>query len=115
MHRPLRRVTHSPVALPPSSSHISAQQGKRLQADYCGCQVRTVDYCIGMECGEHASCVSGADGSLCICDQGYTDVGDRCVDRQSVKLTLIGPERVKLVQGDECASLAGLGLEVKQK
>jgi hypothetical protein len=55
-----------------------------------------VDYCIGVVCGEHATC---ADGE-CVCEMGYSQVDGRCVDTQGLRIMLVGAERVKLVQGD---------------
>ncbi|HQL57216.1 MAG TPA: hypothetical protein PLN07_06380, partial [Myxococcota bacterium] len=30
------------------------------------------NYCVGFDCGAHGHCAVGAEGPLCICDQGYT-------------------------------------------
>lgn len=76
-------------------------QGKILAEDYCGCRVPTVDYCIGVDCGEHAVCGSGADGHRCECEPGYSLVGEVCVDTQGLQILLVGDKHVRLVQGDD--------------
>lgn len=76
-------------------------QGKMLAEDYCGCQAKKIDYCIGVECMEHASCVNEDQGHKCVCEDGYDMEGDQCVDKKNaVRLHLQGPEVVKKQQGD---------------
>lgn len=62
--------------------------------------MKTIDYCIGVDCGEHAVCVNGRDNHECVCEAGYTMVGGRCVDTQGLRILLVGDEHVTLTQGD---------------
>ncbi len=72
-------------------------------------RARTVDYCIGVDCGEHAVCANGATDHECRCEPGYSLVGGRCVDTQGLRILLVGPEHVKLEQGDVYDDKVGRG------
>ena len=91
------------VAAPPPAvfDRHGQLQGKILAEDYCGCRVRTVDFCIGVDCGDNAVCVSAKEGHKCECEPGYSRVGENCVDTQGLQILLVGDKHVKLVQGDE--------------
>jgi hypothetical protein len=73
----------------------------KVEQDYCGCQVRKVDYCIGVTCRAHAVCVSGSSGHSCRCEEGFTEGEDgECVDTGGMRLVLLGEARMVLEQGD---------------
>ncbi len=74
--------------------------GQLVAEEYCGCQTPVVDYCHGVDCGEHAVCQNVEKSHRCVCEKGYEEENGRCVDKQGVQLMLEGPEVVTLVQGD---------------
>lgn len=63
-------------------------------------RAKTIDYCIGVDCGEHALCANREGNHECVCESGYSSVGGRCVDTQGLRIMLVGDEHVTLEQGD---------------
>ncbi len=44
----------------------------------CGNGDKPDDYCVGVDCGGNGHCVVGADGPICVCDDGFTLQDDVC-------------------------------------
>ena len=75
-------------------------QGSIPEREYCGCQVLTVDFCLGGGgCGPRMTCKNGKDGPICECADGYERQADgSCVDTTALKLELLGDNPLRVIQ-----------------